>query len=87
MAIGDQPLNIISRVSMRAGWLGLLSGESQGKALERVIPTMNAQGYRVTFIIRDEYSLARKLLNGLIFVVTPGFIGFKENLMIIGERA
>lgn len=77
--------NITRRVSMRGGWLGLLSGESQGKALERVIPQMNAEGYRVAFIVPDKFSLAKKMLAFVVLVCTLGFIGLVENLIIIGE--
>jgi len=80
-----KPRNVVRRVSMRGGWLGLFSGESQGKALERVIPQLNAEGYRVSFIVSDKFSWGRKLLNVLVFAVTLGFVGFVENLMIIGE--
>ena len=77
--------NIVRRVAMRGGWIGLLSGESQGKALERVIPQMNEEGYRVAFIIKDQFSWARRVLNMAIFIVTLGFVGFVENLLIVGE--
>lgn len=77
--------NVTRRVAMRGGWLGLFSGESQGKALERVIPALNAEGYRVVFIVPDKFSLFRKVLNVIILVVTLGFVGFVENLIIVGE--
>lgn len=77
--------NVVRRVAMRGGWIGLLSGESQGKALERVIPAMNAEGYRVAFIIKDQFSWARRVLNLVIFAITLGFVGFVENLLIVGE--
>lgn len=77
--------NIVRRVSMRGGWIGLFSGESQGKALERVIPAMNAEGYRVVFIVPDKFSLAKKFLALVVLVITLGFVGIVENLMIIGE--
>lgn len=79
-------MNIVRRVSMRGGWLGLLSGESQGKALERVIPAMNAEGYRVVFIVPDKFSLAKRVLAVLVLVVTLGFVGITENVLIIGEK-
>ena len=82
----DKPVNIQQRVSGRGGWIAMLQGESQGRALERVIPTMNASGYRVAFIIPDQWSFARKMLNLLVFFGTAGFFAHTEGVLIIGER-
>ena len=64
----------------------MLQGESQGRALERVIPLMNASGYRVAFVLPDSISVGRKILNLLVGVVTLGFYYQTEGLLIIGER-
>lgn len=81
-----KPNNCTRRVAMKGGWIGLFSGESQGKALDRVIPQLNADGYRVAFVVQDKFSLARKVLNVFVFAITLGFVGFVENLIIIGEQ-
>lgn len=81
-----KPLNIVRRVSMRGGWIGLLSGESQGKALDRVIPQMNSEGYKVRFVVPDQWSLAKRFLAIVVLVVTLGIVGLNQNLLIIGER-
>jgi hypothetical protein len=80
-------LNVVRRVAMRGGWIGLFSGESQGKALERVLPELNADGYRVAFVVPDHWSIAKRILSILVLVVTLGFVGLTQNLLIIGERA
>ena len=79
-------LNVVRRVSMRGGLLGLLSGESQGKALERVIPQLNRDGYRISFVIDDQWSMLKRILNIFVLVLTLGFFGFSQNVLLIGER-
>ena len=79
-------INRTWRVKFRGGWLGLFTGESQGKAMERVLPEMNQQGYRVVFIVSDKFSLVKKFLVLLLAVVTLGFVVLVENLLIVGEQ-
>lgn len=81
-----KPLNITRRVGLRGGWIGLFSGESQGKALDRVIPQLNADGYRVAFVVPDQWSLVKRLWAVVLLVITLGFVGLTQNLLIIGER-
>ena len=82
----NRPLNVQTRVASRGGWLAIFQGESQGRALERVLPELEQDGYRVAFIIPDSFSLGKKLLNLLLAVVTLGFFYQVEGLLIIGER-
>ena len=80
------PINVTRRVAYRGGWLGLFSGESQGKALERVIPQLNAEGYRVVFVVPDRWSIAKLLLSVLIAILTLFIFVPTPNLLIIAER-
>ena len=82
----NRPLNIQRRVSGRGGWIGLFTGESQGRALERVLPELNAEGYRIVFIIPDSWSFAKHLLNTIITVATLGIYSQTQGVVIIGER-
>ncbi len=77
--------NVTRRVTFRAGWIGLFSGESQGKAVERALEDLNRNGYRVVFIIQDRWNFFRALLAWLVLIVTLGFIGMTPNVLIIGE--
>ena len=79
-------INIQRRVSSRGGWIPMLQGESQGRAFERVLPEINAQGYRVVFVIEDKPSFAWKLLNMALAFVTLGFYWRTAGVLIIGER-
>ena len=78
-------INMMRRVNMRGGWIGLFSGESQGAAIERILPGFNSDGYKVGFIIKDEWSLGKKLLNALLAVVTLYICVPRLNMLIIGE--
>ena len=40
----------------------MFQGESQGRALERVLPILNRDGYRVAFIVPDKFSFFKKVL-------------------------
>ena len=86
LPVENKPMNIQRRVSGRGGWIGLFTGESQGRALERILPDMNADGYRVAFIIPDKWSFARHILNIIVLVGTAGFFAHTEGLVIVGER-
>ena len=81
-----RPLNVTRRVEMTGGLLGALSGESQGKALERVLPELNAEGYRVVFVLKDQWNVFKKLFFSLVLIVTLGIYGKVENMLIVGER-
>lgn len=74
------------RVHFKAGWVGIFSGESQGKAVERILPVINGEGYRVVFVVPDKFSFGKKIAVLLIAVLTLGFVVISENLLIIGEQ-
>lgn len=82
----SRPLNIQRRASGRAGWLAMLSGESQGRAVQRILPEMNAEGYKVAFIIEDNPSILWKVFNLVLAVCTLGFYWRASGVLIIGER-
>ena len=82
----EKPFNVQVRVDFKAGWFALFGGESQGRALERVLPTLNRDGYTVAFIVEDRWSFARKALNYLVTFLTLGFVSAAPGLLIIGER-
>ncbi len=86
MASRNRPLNVQIRVASQGGWLAIFRGESQGSALERVLPELERDGYRVAFIVPDSFSLGKKLLNFLRALVTLGFSYEVQGLLIIGER-
>ena len=77
--------NVSERVEMRGGWVGLFTGESQGRALQRVLPQLNKRGYCVVEVVEDKWSLARRLLNLIVAIATLGFVVGVPNLMIIAE--
>ncbi len=77
--------NVQQRASLRGGWFGFLSGESMGKSVERAIIDLNRRGYRVAFMIPDQWSLVRRILNILLTIVTLGFVSHSPGILIIGE--
>jgi hypothetical protein len=68
------------------GWIGLFSGESQGKALERAIRDLNERDYRVSFIIPDQLSFFGRLWNVILLMLTFGWYSRSQNMLIVGER-
>ncbi len=78
-------MNIQIRVRRNTGWAALLSGESQGRAVDRGLTELNERGYRVVFITPDKWSLFRHLLNFLHVLVTLGISGRAPNILIVGE--
>lgn len=79
-------MNVTRRVSFRGGWIGLFSGESQGKALERELRRLNDDGYRVVFIVADRWNLFLRFIWLLLSVLTLGIWAKQQNLLLIGER-
>ena len=57
----DRPINTQRRASGRGGWVALLSGESQGRAIQRAIADINGEGYRIVFVIENKPSFLWKL--------------------------
>ena len=64
----------------------MFSGESLGRSLERVLPELNDDGYRVSFVLPDQPSIGWILLNILIAFCTLGFYWRRAGVLIIGER-
>ena len=82
----QRAINIQRRVSGRGGWLPAFSGESSGRSFERVIPELNAEGYRVLSIVEDRFSLPYRLLQYDIAFVTLFAYWRSPGSIIIGER-
>ena len=78
--------NIQRRVNIRGGWIGLFSGESMGSAIERILRRLNEDGYRVTFMVRDEWSFFRHVLNVIVTIGTVGILSHQQGYVIIGEK-
>lgn len=78
--------NVTRRVSWRGGLIGLFSGESQGKALERELMHLNADGYRLVFIISDRWNFFARLWWWFVFVLTLFLYSRQQNILVIGER-
>ena len=74
------------RAQARGGWIGIIRGESQGAAVERALPDLNADGYKVAFIIPDKFSFAKMIWAGIVAVCTLGFYWPTASVLIIGER-
>ncbi len=79
--------NVQRRITIRGGLIGLLEGDSLSSATGRAIYGLNNEGYRVAFLIQDQWNLARVLLNTLVTVVTLGVVSSQPGLLIVGERA
>ncbi len=82
----SKPVNIQMRVSGRGGWIPAFMGESRGKSLERVLPELNDQGYRVAFVVDDRFNFFKIIINLLLAILTLGFYYQVPGLLIIGER-
>lgn len=77
-------INRTERVELKSGWLNM--GESQGRAVDRVIERMNEDGYRLVFITEDKWSLGKKIINFFLTCITFGFRGRRPSVLIVGER-
>jgi hypothetical protein len=84
--VNNKPVNIQQRVEFTRGLIGALEGESQGRALERVLPELNSRGYRVVFMVKDEWNFLKKFLFTWVFaIITLGLYYRAENWLIIAE--
>lgn len=54
--------------------------------MERALPDLNADGYKVAFIIPDKFSFAKMIWAGIVAVCTLGFYWPTASVLIIGER-
>ena len=70
----------------RSGLIGVLAGESAGKALARIIEQINRDGARVVFMIRDRWSIWQWLGALILFVLTLGLVGRTPGYVVIAER-
>ena len=84
--LGHRRVHKQMRVNFRGGWYHAWKGESQGRALERVLEQLDKEGWRISFIVNDRFSILRRLFHYLIAAVTLLAIYHPENLIIIGER-
>ncbi len=78
-------LNEVRTVTYRGGWPGLFGGENQQKALERALPEINGDGFRVVAVVRDRWSIWKRIGVVLLLVVTLGFVGRVPNVLLITE--
>ena len=74
------------RVHFRGGWWHALKGESQGRALERVLTELDDEQWHISFIVNDRFNIVRRLFHYLIAAVTALAIYHPENLIVIAER-
>ena len=77
-------INRTERVELKSGWLNI--GESQGRAVDRAIERLNRDGYRLTFITEDKWSLGKKIINLILTICSLGFRGRRPSVLIVGER-
>ena len=56
-----------------------------GSATAREVKDLNRDGYRVAFMIPDRWSFGRRVLNTFLWLITLGFVGYQEGVLIIGE--
>ena len=81
----NRAINTVRRVTFRGGWIGLLSGNSKMRTLERGIAGLNSTGYRVVTVEDDDWGWLGKFLSILLLVVTLGFFTLEAGYLIIGE--
>ena len=73
-------------VVFRAGWLEALKGESQSRAIERVLQEVDEGGWRIVWIANDRHSFLKRLLVYLVAIISFFAIYLPPNLVIIAER-
>ena len=81
----EPPYNQLHTVKYRGGWIGLFAGENQTKALQRVIPQLNAAGLRIAATVTDRWSIWKWIGVALLLIVTLGFVGRVPNVVLITE--
>ncbi len=79
----ELPLNELYTVNYRGGWIGLLAGESQIKAVERALSEINATGRYVVAAVEDRWSFWKRLGVALLFIITLGIVGKVPNVLLI----
>ena len=80
-------MNTVERVSIRNGWIAMLTRENPRRALERRIGRMNENGYKVAAVVPYEghRGLLMKLLTFALGCVTLGFYWPSSGMLIVGE--
>lgn len=81
----EDVVNVTSRVTWEGGWIGLLRGESQGKAIDRELAALNDLGFSVVFIVPDRWNPFLRLFWILLGIASLGIFWKQENLLIIAE--
>ena len=74
------------RVEFRGGWWHAFKGETQGRALERVLAEIDEGQWRICFVVNDRYSFVKRALIFLVSVFTALAIHPPPNLIIIAEH-
>lgn len=81
----NKPFNIVRRASFRGGWIGLFTGNSKMRTLERGLQQLNSDGYQVVLVEEDNWGLLGKLLSIILLIITLGFFTIEPGFLIIGE--
>jgi hypothetical protein len=82
----EMPLNELCSVSYRGGWIGMLAGENQVQAIQWAIVEINAAGFRVVAAVDDRRNLWKRLGAGLLLILSLGFVGKAQKVLLITER-
>ncbi len=82
----ETPLNELHPVTYRGGWIGMFAGENQMRAVQRAIVEINDSGFRVVAAVEDRWSFGKRLGVALLWIVTLGFVGKVQNVLLITER-
>ena len=81
----NKPLNIVRRASFRGGLIGLFTGNSKRRTLERGIQQLNFDGYQVVLLEEDNWGLLGRLLSIILLIITLGLFTVEPGYLIIGE--
>lgn len=75
--------NTVVPTRIRAGWVGLFSGENQEKALERALADINARGLGCCGTVQDRWNPFVRLWWLVVAIVTLGFYVRVANLLMV----
>jgi hypothetical protein len=64
----------------------MFEGENQSKALQRAVVEINVSGFRVVAAVPDRWSIWKRLGVILLYIMTLGFVGRVQNVLLITER-
>jgi hypothetical protein len=79
--------NTVVATRYRAGWIGLLSGENQAKALRRTLAELNGQGLKCAALVQDRWNPFVRLWWTLVAIISLGFYVRVPNVLVVGEPA